>query len=366
MLGNTEALSEEIKCINYMKGEDFSHIFQINKVSQLSLNNFNCDTWETTKHNLLKELPRQIQKNPIICITDKPLDGNYFRKKLRDNISIITLYQAREICAEANTSIQNYILRHLYKTAIRYLLSCNPTSKAIKLNHQRTKGCMWDFCGDDKYHVVLGFNRICPKCENTLKNAILPSNFIELLKNEFSFRIQQNLSYGEISNKKIANNGGSATMLDFKFNDITVDNNLVFVLMPFTETWSEYIWTEQIRKIVESIDGYSLVCKRADDLYGHDVMRDVVENILKARIIVADITNRNANVFYELGIAHAFNKDFVLLTQDVEHIPFDLNRYRHCIYSNTGLGYIELKKGLSNSIIAILKDDSSPTYRKIH
>lgn len=85
------------------------------------------------------------------------------------------------------------------------------------------------------------------------------------------------------------------------------------------------------------------ICKRADDLYGRDVMQDVYESILTSSVVIADITNRNANVFYELGIAHSLGKEVILLAQGSEHIPFDLNRFRHCIYSNDGDGYRELR-----------------------
>jgi hypothetical protein len=141
--------------------------------------------------------------------------------------------------------------------------------------------------------------------------------------------------------------------------NISVINNLVFVFMPFTEPWSDYIWGKQIRNIVESIQPYKLICKRADDLYGRDVMRDIVESIIKARIIIAEITGRNANVFYELGIAHALNKEVILLTQKVDDIPFDLNRFRYCIYSNDGEGYEKLDNHLRLSISEIIENKSS-------
>jgi len=119
----------------------------------------------------------------------------------------------------------------------------------------------------------------------------------------------------------------------FHKRDLPLQDNLVFVLMPFSESWSKYIWEEQIKPIVQGMKEYSLVCRRADDLFGRDVMQDVYESILTASIVIADITGRNANVFYELGIAHSLGKEVILLSQGSEHIPFDLNRFRHCIYT---------------------------------
>ena len=47
------------------------------------------------------------------------------------------------------------------------------------------------------------------------------------------------------------------------------------------------------------------------------------EHIKKARILVAELSGRNPNVFYELGVAHAMNKDVILITQTLEDVPFD-------------------------------------------
>jgi len=145
----------------------------------------------------------------------------------------------------------------------------------------------------------------------------------------------------------------------FHRRSVPLEQDLVFVLMPFTEDWSEYIWEEEIRKSVHQYRSAKLRCKRADDLFGHDVMIDIYESIAKARIVIADITKRNANVFYELGIAHSLGKDVILLSQGTDHIPFDLLRFRHCIYSNDGPGYKRLREYLTKAIESILNDEIS-------
>jgi len=144
---------------------------------------------------------------------------------------------------------------------------------------------------------------------------------------------------------------------------IVQQNNLVFILMPFTENWSDYIWNKELQPIVEGISEANLICKRADDLYGADVMRDVYISIATAKIVIAETTGRNANVFYELGIAHTLGKDVILLTQDQASIPFDLNRYRHFIYSNDPAGYLRLRKYLPNAILSIIQNIESVDAR---
>lgn len=116
----------------------------------------------------------------------------------------------------------------------------------------------------------------------------------------------------------------------FKGRSVPLKQDLVFTLMPFGESWSNRIW----KIIREECTKLGFQAKRADDLFGQDIVEDIWMSILQARIVIADITNRNPNVFYELGIAHTIGKRFVLLTQDVKDIPFDVNRYRHIIYAD--------------------------------
>ncbi len=131
-----------------------------------------------------------------------------------------------------------------------------------------------------------------------------------------------------------------------------VDNHLIFVLMPFTEPWSDRIWKSHIKPVIEGIKfDPPLIVKRADDLFGHDVMHDIVAAISSAKLIIADITGRNPNVFYELGIAHWIGKRVILLTQSSNDIPFDLLRFRHIIYEDNSDGYNKLKVGLEGAIL---------------
>lgn len=63
------------------------------------------------------------------------------------------------------------------------------------------------------------------------------------------------------------------------------------------------------------------------------IIRDIVEGIDQADVVIADLTGLNANVFYELGLAHAMNKKVICITQDLGEIPFDLKSYRTIEYS---------------------------------
>ena len=133
----------------------------------------------------------------------------------------------------------------------------------------------------------------------------------------------------------------------FVDRDTRINEKEVFVIMPFTEEWSGVVWSHMITPAVESM---GLTPFRADNLYGEKIMEDIWKGILHSSIVIADITGRNPNVFYELGIAHTLGKKVILLTQNVEDIPFDLRHLRHIIYKTDIVGADKFKPELINFI----------------
>jgi len=86
-------------------------------------------------------------------------------------------------------------------------------------------------------------------------------------------------------------------------------------------------------------------------------MQDMVEGVATADLVVADLTGRNANVYYELGIAHALRKRAILLAQQASDIPFDLTAYRAIIYSvaiSAGPP-VAIEETLSGSLVPLLE-----------
>ncbi len=74
--------------------------------------------------------------------------------------------------------------------------------------------------------------------------------------------------------------------------------------------------------------------ERADSrLDQRNILKDIVLGIASADLVVADLTSLNPNVFYELGLAHALGIPTVLVTQNLDEIPFDLRAYRANEYS---------------------------------
>jgi len=138
----------------------------------------------------------------------------------------------------------------------------------------------------------------------------------------------------------------------FGGGDFTLDPNLCFVLMPF-DCQFHPVYDDHIRNVVKA-EGLS--CLRADEITSTNIITwDIWEKINRARFIIADLSGKNANVFYEVGVAHTLSKDVILLTRDIEDVPFDLKALRCIVYAHTPEGMKEMSIKLKATIKDIMK-----------
>lgn len=101
------------------------------------------------------------------------------------------------------------------------------------------------------------------------------------------------------------------------------------MISPFADPFNEY-YQDIVAPAARSI---GLDAVRADEIYGvRPIMDDIVHGIVDADVIVAEVTTRNPNVNYELGMAHALGKPVVIISQSAEDIPFDYKHVRAIIY----------------------------------
>lgn len=120
------------------------------------------------------------------------------------------------------------------------------------------------------------------------------------------------------------------------------DPKLVAVMMPFAKQFDVVHETIQ-----QAVTDAKLTSVRVDNIWENDhVMGDVLSILWRAEIVVADLTDRNPNVFYEAGLAHALPRKTVLLTQNATDVPFDLHTIRHLKYGVGTRERQELRDGL--------------------
>ena len=102
--------------------------------------------------------------------------------------------------------------------------------------------------------------------------------------------------------------------------------------MPFAEEFDD-IYKFGIKGAASEVDAYA---ERVDEqIFAEGTLDRIFNQINKADVIVADMTGKSANVFYEVGYAHALNKIVILTTQRADDIPFDLVHRQHVIYGDS-------------------------------
>ncbi len=121
----------------------------------------------------------------------------------------------------------------------------------------------------------------------------------------------------------------------------------VFVLMPFAENLRP-VYEDHIRAVVQR---NSLKIARADDFFATEaIVTDIWYAICSCQIVVADCTGRNPNVFYEIGMAHTVGRPTILITQDIDDVPFDLRHLRCITYKYTPRGMRAFEEKLEKTL----------------
>lgn len=125
-----------------------------------------------------------------------------------------------------------------------------------------------------------------------------------------------------------------------------------FVLMPFDEKYFEVYGVYKAVCAENDID-----CWRVDELNAPgSITRDIIKGIIESDIIIADLTTRNPNVFYELGIAHATGNKTIMTCQKNEILPFDISTYRVIFYEQNINGGKTLADSLGKAIKELLSN----------
>jgi hypothetical protein len=122
----------------------------------------------------------------------------------------------------------------------------------------------------------------------------------------------------------------------------------VFTVMPFSREFDDVFFLG-IQDIGQCL---GLVVERADLVeHSGEILDVILERIRTADVVVADITTANANVHYEVGVAHANHVPTILIMHTGGEIPFDLRGFNVILYENI----TRLREALARRLRAVLK-----------
>jgi len=139
------------------------------------------------------------------------------------------------------------------------------------------------------------------------------------------------------------------------------EDKMCFVIAPIgdaesdTRRRSDQILKHIIAPAAESC-GYKTI--RADQISEPGIITSqVIQHIVDDPLVIADLTGRNPNVFYELAIRHAIKKPLVQIIKKGEAIPFDVAGTRTVHVDHHDLDSVEdAKKEITKQIKATEKD----------
>ncbi len=115
---------------------------------------------------------------------------------------------------------------------------------------------------------------------------------------------------------------------------LSSSSNLCFVLMPFGDPY-DHLYRAVIKPLIMETGLTSL---RADEIFSiGSVMEQIRSAIQQARMCIADLTGKNPNVLFELGIAQTLGKPTIIMTQDINDIPFDIRHQRVIVYDSAAV-----------------------------
>lgn len=131
-----------------------------------------------------------------------------------------------------------------------------------------------------------------------------------------------------------------------------------FVIMPFKEEL-HYFYL-YLKKHIE--EKHSVSCLRGDsDVLTVPVLDKIKEYIRKADVVIADCSDRNPNVFYELGMAHTLGKKVILITKDsIKDAPTDIRHFEFVPYTLDK--HVEFLKQLDNALHGVFVDQYEELY----
>ena len=144
-----------------------------------------------------------------------------------------------------------------------------------------------------------------------------------------------------------------------------------FVVSPIGEEGSEIRGNADklLKHIINPVcQSCGLIVERVDQINdSNSITQTIIDKLLSADLVIADISGHNPNVFYEIGYRKCTGKPIIHLKCKGENLPFDVNTIRTFEYDLTDLDSVEaIKERLQQTISAISFEDADESEENIN
>jgi len=268
-------------------------------------------------------LERRAKKDRVFCVTPRRFRGNEFQTA-NERCSLLTIDDWEDNYAPPG--LETYLI---YQFAFAFVCWAANHASDNALTHEDTRGCRMDFCenkDDIKRGMMAGY--LCGECADEMERLGASKRQIEAIR-----RILHYVHTAATGCRE------------------QVNWDEAFVVMRF-QPGSEHqrAFEEAIRPALEAV---GIQVTRGDDLVqSRPILEKLLEQMKRARFIVAKVDAKRMNIFYELGFAMGANKDVLLISTDKDFdLPSDLSNWECLIYRTGDYG------GLKDEIIKFFENN---------
>jgi len=108
---------------------------------------------------------------------------------------------------------------------------------------------------------------------------------------------------------------------------MAMERQVCFVIMPFSKTRDEHTedyWTKHFENFLKPLieENPEVEARRSEPLRG-DILTQIITALVVSRVVVADLTDHNPNVYWELGVRQSFKHGTITIAEAGMQFPFD-------------------------------------------
>ena len=148
---------------------------------------------------------------------------------------------------------------------------------------------------------------------------------------------------------------------------MSTNRETCFVIMPFSKTTDEHTedyWTEHYESFLKPLieENPNLEARRSKAMRG-DIPSEIITDLVVSPVVVADLTDHNPNVFWELGVRQSFKHGTITIAEAGTKLPFDIGGKGSLFYPRSHLNFEDFRKDFKEAIQDCLDNSDRPDSR---